>query len=197
MPDLSPDAEDPDDDFVLMQRTARGDEEGFRQLVERHQGAVRGTIYRMLNGSQETDDLAQQVFLRVWKASSRYQPSAKFTTWLMTITRNVVFNETRRKGRASFLSFDAPEPGEEIRSLADPSSTRPDEEAGGQELSEAIDRALQELPEKQRLALILHRYEDMPHEEVAKVLGVTIPSVKSLIFRAREALRHKLARFLK
>ncbi len=87
------------DDAALMAEVARGDTVAFERLVERHQALVIGTVGRMLGSNSEVEDVAQQVFIRVWKGASRYRPTAKFTTWLLTITRNLVFNEARRRKR--------------------------------------------------------------------------------------------------
>jgi RNA polymerase sigma-70 factor (ECF subfamily) len=137
------------------------------------------------------------VFLRAWKSASRYQPEAKFTTWLMTITRNLVFNESRRKKRARLETLDLPdEPDHPHRQIADPSQKAADTEALNAELQNAIDKAIAALPEKPRTALILRRYENMPYEEIAKVLQTSVPSVKSLLFRARATLKEQLQEYL-
>jgi RNA polymerase sigma-70 factor (ECF subfamily) len=120
--------------------------------------------------------------------------AAKFTTWLLTITRNLVFNETRRRGRARLLPMEH-EDGSP-REIHDTVSLQPGRELQEKELQNAIEAAIATLPEQQRLALILRRYEDMPYEEIAAVLETTVPSVKSLLFRAREDLRAKLEKFL-
>ena len=93
-------------DFTLMERIGAGDHEAFRQLVVRHQNAVIGTVAKMLGNPSEAEDIAQQVFLRIWRHAKRYRPDAKFTTYLYTITRNLVFNETRRKSRKKEVSSD-------------------------------------------------------------------------------------------
>lgn len=179
-----------------MRRSGAGDEAAFRELVERHQSLVRGTLYRMLPSEADAEDLAQQVFVRVWHAAPRYRPEAKFTTWLLTILRNLVFNDSRRRSRARFFSWqdDSNElpPTEPVASATE----RPDRQEHSRELGAAVESALQELPEKQRLALVLHRFEGLPHEEVARVLGTSVPSTKSLIFRARESLRITLQQWL-
>lgn len=185
---------DPSDD-ALIAASAIGDEEAFRMLVERHSGLVRGTVHRMLGNATDAEDCAQQVFVKVWRAAASYKPDAKFTTWLLSITRNVVFSELRKKKIRALFSLQATEDPETGRMPGDPPApahARPDEEALGSELREAIRVALAALPAKQRMALILHRFEQLPHEEVAKVLRVTVPSVKSLIFRARAELRAAL-----
>lgn len=188
-----PATEDPD--VALMARVAGGDEGAFRELVERHQHAVVGTIAKMLGDPVEAQDLAQLVFLRVWKSARRYQPTAKFTTWLFTVARNLVFNESRRRGRRREVSIEEREAAGAFHSDGTPSA-RPDQELLDQELCETIDRAISSLPEAQRLAVVLRRYENMPYEEIATVLGTSVASVKSLLFRARETLRQHLARYL-
>ena len=184
----------PLDDAELMQRTASGDERAFEELIERYQMLVIGTVAKMLGDASTAEDLAQQVFIRVWQAAPRYRATAKFTTWLMTITRNLVFNETRRRGRARLFPMEH-EDGTP-REIHDLRSVEPGHRLQEKELQDAIERAIASLPEQQRLALILRRYEEMAYEEIAAVLETTVPSVKSLLFRAREELRSKLAKFL-
>jgi RNA polymerase sigma-70 factor (ECF subfamily) len=191
----SPQTATDDPDVVLMARVAQGDEAAFRQIVERHQHAVVGTIAKMLGDPTEAQDLAQLVFLRVWKSARRYQPTAKFTTWLFTVARNLVFNETRRRGRKREVSIEEREAAGVVHADASPAA-RPDQELLDGELRAAVDQAITSLPENQRLAVVLRRYENMPYEEIAVVLGTSVPSVKSLLFRARESLRLQLARYL-
>src|ERR1700726_4190265 len=112
-PDRSPDAED----VRLMQLVGRGDTAAFQELVERHQTLVAGTIARMLGSNSEVEDVAQQVFIRVWKSAGRYVPRAKFTTWLLKITRNLVFNEMRRSKRHAHIPIQTE--SEEIIPLRD------------------------------------------------------------------------------
>jgi RNA polymerase sigma-70 factor (ECF subfamily) len=134
--------------------------------------------------------------VRVWKHAARYQPSAKFTTWLMTITRNLVFNEMRRRRRSQQVSMDADE-GDTIRhQLVDEQAVAPSEEMLDSELHEAIDAAIASLPETQRLAIVLRRYEGMPYEEIAEVLKTSVPAVKSILFRARAELKARLKKYL-
>ncbi len=203
-PPSSPaDPEDNAQDVALMRRTGAGDEAAFAELVQRHQTRVIGTVARMLgaDAAGDAEDVAQQVFVRVWKSAARYEPTAKFTTWLFTITRNLVFNELRRrKSRPTFSLDHAADPGGESgarpREAVDPAAPSPDEGIREVEVQRAIDEAIAQLPETQRLALVLRRYEDLPYEEIARVLDLTIPAVKSLLFRARNDLRERLASFL-
>lgn len=194
MPHDSP-AHDDAEDVRLMQLAGRGDMAAFEQLVERHQNLVIGTIGRMLGNSSDVEDLAQQVFVRVWRNAGRYVARAKFTTWLLTITRNLVFNELRRRKRHHALPLQVDEEGEE-RPIADEQTREPDAALLERELDEAIRSAIAELPETQRMAVVLRRYEELSYEEIAEVLGQTVPAVKSLLFRARAELRSRLSKYL-
>jgi len=185
-----------EEDLMLMAKIANGDERAFEQLVAKHQQAVIGTIGKMTNHSPETEDIAQQVFLRLWKAASRYKPKAKFTTYLFTITRNLVFNDTRKKTRRRELSIDTDEQNWHD-SIADPSSSsRPDQSLAEDELRLQVDKAVADLPETQRLAVILRRYEQMSYDEIAEVLDTSVSAVKSQLFRARKSLRDSLKAYL-
>ena len=179
----------------LMMKVRDGDMKAFERLVELNQRAVIGTVARMLNNLDDAHDIAQQVFIRVWRSAARYEPSAKFTTWLFTITRNLVFNEMRRRTRKREVSI---EEQLEVHHLdhAAPERANPDVQAQQEELERAIDAAIQSLPEKQRLAVALRKYEDMPYEEICVVLGMSLSAVKSLLFRARNDLKAKLAAYL-
>ncbi len=180
------------DDLVLIARAGQGDERAFSQLVERHHPAVIGTISRMLGNDTEAHDLAQQVFIRVWRSAPRFRPEAKFTTWLFTITRHLVFNEIRRLSRAKLQPLDPSEEEGPPCEWADPAARTPLADLQAHETRRAIDAAIAALPEQQRLAVVLRRYEDLSYEEIAKILETTVSSVKSLLFRARTTLREQL-----
>jgi RNA polymerase sigma-70 factor (ECF subfamily) len=197
MPDVppkTPDRSDDDEDVRLMRLVAGGDTAAFQQLIERHQTLVAGTIARMLGSNSEVEDVAQQVFLRVWKSAARYVPRAKFTTWLLKITRNLVFNELRRSKRQAHVPIQAE--SEEIIPLRDETIQAPDASLLEAELQKAIEEAIGKLPETQRMALVLRRYEELSYEEIADVLELSVPAVKSVLFRARSDLREKLHRYL-
>lgn len=180
----------------LMLRVKEGDAEAFESLIEIHQHAVVGTVAKMLGNPSDAEDIAQQVFLRVWKSARRYEPKAKFTTWLFTITRNLVFNETRRRQRRGPHSSLDQRLEESQWEEADHRTKTPDRATLDSELFDAIDASIQALPEKQRLAVILRRYEEMPYEQIASILKTSVSSVKSLLFRARTTLKEELARYL-
>jgi len=184
------------DDVALMLRVKEGDLEAFEALVLRHQHSVVGTAAKMLGSAADAEDIGQQVFVRVWKSAARYEPSAKFTTWLMTITRNLVFNELRRRRRTQQVSMDADEEDRIPHQFIDEEAPAPSEELLDAELQEAIDAAIASLPENQRLAIVLRRFEGMPYEEIAEVLKTSVPAVKSILFRARSELKARLKKYL-
>jgi RNA polymerase sigma-70 factor (ECF subfamily) len=195
--ELSPPGRTPEDaeDIRLMALASAGDMAAFEQLVERHQRMVVGTVGRMLGTNSDAEDIAQQVFVRVWKNLKRYEPRAKFTTWLLKITRNLVFNELRRRSRHPAVPLQS-ETDEEERPLKDEQAVAPDSALLDQELQEAVDAAIAELPETQRMAVILRRYEELSYEEIAEALDQSVSAVKSLLFRARTELRENLKRYL-
>ena len=188
-------------DKALMVRIADGDEEALRELIEKHQGAVYGTISKMLGDPIEAQDLAQQVFVRVYRAAGSYRAVAQFKTWMFTIVRNLVFNEHRRRSRATFIPLQPPEAETNApRShagleLPDPAKD-PGERALDKEMMAAVDRAIVALPEQQRLAIVLRRYDEFSYEQIAEILKTSVPATKSLLFRARETLRTALQDYL-
>jgi RNA polymerase sigma-70 factor (ECF subfamily) len=178
-----------------MELVSAGDTGAFEDLVERHQRLVWGTVARMLGSNSDVEDIAQQVFVRVWKSAIRYVPRAKFTTWLLKITRNLVFNELRRRSRHAQLPVLG-ESEETARPIADERATPPDASLLEQELQQAIETAIAALPETQRMAVVLRRYDELSYEQIAEVLDQSVPAVKSLLFRARTELRSSLGRYL-
>jgi RNA polymerase sigma-70 factor (ECF subfamily) len=182
-------------DVALMSRIGAGDHAAFRTLVERHQDAVVGTVAKMLGNPADAEDIAQQVFLRIWRHAKHYRPEAKFTTYLFTIARNLVFNESRRRSRRKEVSTEEREESSHLQVEANP-DRQPDAELLQAELQRAVDAVIAALPEVQRLAVVLRRYEQMPYEEIAVVLKLSLPAVKSLLFRARTTLRESLSGYL-
>ena len=195
--EIGPPGRTPEDaeDIRLMELIGAGDDRALEQLVERHQRLVIGTVGRMLGAGSDAEDIAQQVFVRVWKNAKRYEPRAKFTTWLLKITRNLVFNELRRRSRHPQVPLQS-ESEEEERPLKDEHAVAPDASLLEHELQEAVDAAIANLPETQRMAVILRRYEELSYEEIAESLDQSVSAVKSLLFRARTELRESLKRYL-
>ena len=199
---ISPSDSAPDvaaQDLRWMERIKTGDEEAFREFVEAHQYRIIGVIAKMLGDETDAQDIAQQVFVRVWKSAPRWQPTAKVTTWLFKITRNLVFNEVRRRKRHPVQSLDATlasDEGDRPRQIADPGVKAADTALLDDEMQAAIQTAIDELPETQRMAVILRRYDDVPYEEIGEILDLSVPAVKSILFRARTDLREKLRKYL-
>ena len=188
---LSADAQD----VEWMRLAAAGDMEAFERLVESHQMRIIGTVAKMLGDDTDAEDIAQQVFLRVWKSAPRYQPTAKFTTWLFKITRNLVFNELRRRKRHPVKPLEKEQEEHHFQAV-DLRTPAPDATMLDEEMQRAIQAAIDSLPEAQRMAIVLRRYEEMPYDEIGEVLGLSVPAVKSVLFRARADLREKLRRYL-
>lgn len=190
----SPDAEPDELDTELMLRVRHGDAAAMRTLMARHRDAVYAMARRMLPDSAEAEDLAQRTFIRVWKAAHSYEPTAKFTTWLFTILKNLVFNEVRRLSRKPASSLEEHEEcGYGVVAEGQPS---PADALRQKELEEIVEAALGALPPKARMAMELRRVQQMNYEEIGAVLGMSLPAVKSLIFRARQALKESLAEYL-
>ena len=183
------------DDLRLMRLVGRGDTTAFEELIQKHQALVAGTVARMLSSNSDVEDIAQQVFIRVWKSARRYVPRAKFTTWLLKITRNLVFNEMRRTKRRAHVPLQ-PEAGAEDPPLKDDLNLAPDVSLLETELQQTIEEAILQLPETQRMALVLRRYEQLSYEQIGEVLDLSVPAVKSVLFRARSELRSRLSKYL-
>ncbi len=181
-------------DIELMKRVGTGDSEAFQLLVEAHQFAVVGAATKMLGCPTEADDIAQKVFLRVWKAAPRYKPTAQFNTWLYTITRNLVYNETRRRRRKPAVSLE--ELAEETHQVVpDLHAILPDEHAICSELEEAVDKAIQSLPERQRIAIFLRIRREVSYLEIGRMISASEAAVKQLVFKARTQLRASLQQY--
>ncbi|MBM3849096.1 MAG: sigma-70 family RNA polymerase sigma factor [Verrucomicrobia bacterium] len=190
-------SQDPDTQRML--RVKRGDEEAFQELVERWNRPVIGFIHRTLPDPDEAEDLAQSTFVQLWRTAGRYQPTARFSTFLFTIARNLCLNEIRRRVRHPADPLEEPREGDEdhaARQIEDPRQRTAGDEAGRAELFRLVDQALDELPEKQRTALMLCREGELSYEEIAEVLGTSLQATKSLIHRARLTLRQRLKPYL-
>lgn len=174
--------------------------ESFAVLVERYRQPVIHFLFRTLPDATEAEDLAQMVFVQLWKSSPRYEPSARFTTFLFTIARNLCLNELRRRARHPADSIDAAAAEDEsnpYRQIPDIRVASADEAVQGGELVEKVQEALDALPEKQRTALHLCREGELSYEEIAVVLRLSVQATKSLIHRARESLKGRLKPYLR
>ena len=191
--------EQADPDARLMLRVQQGDREAFELIVEKYKQPILNLLSRSLNDPNEAEDLAQNVFVQVYKSAQRYRPTARFSTWIYTIARNLCLNEIRRRTRHPAESLEAGNlPSDEGPSRQWP-DTRSESSAAGllrTELQEKVAQAIAELPEKQRLAILLCQDEELSYEEISQVLECSVSATKSLIFRAREQLKARLKPYL-
>jgi len=187
-----------DPDAALMMRVKEGDMAAFTELVDKYKQPVMNLVYRMLRDVTEAEDVAQNVFVQVHRSAYRYQISSKFSTWLFTIARNLSLNEIRRRSRHPADSMEAAssEQDQPWHQYQDMKATPPPDKLLYGELEQKIEDALSELPENQRIALLLCRQEELSYEEMANVLGCSLSAVKSLIHRGRETLKQKLKPYL-
>jgi RNA polymerase sigma-70 factor (ECF subfamily) len=186
-------------DVQLMLDVKAGDERSFELLLQRYRTPLVNFLYRMVRAREEAEDLAQEVFLRVYRARKDYVPSAKFTTWLFRIATNLALNSVRdNRHQRMEVSLDAPvtvdaEDGDQ--KALDIAEKHPNieqylvEEARKKMIRHAIDK----LPEKQRAAVLLHKYQELDYGDIAKILECSESALKSLLFRAYETLRVELA----
>ena len=184
----------------LMLAWQAGDEEAFERLVNTYSGQVFALLTRFLGHSSVREDLVQEVFMRVVRARDRYRATARFTTWLYRIVFNLAVNETQRAGSRDHVSLDAgPRAGREDEGapdLPDGRAADPSDDLQRADVVHAVRAAIAELPENQRMALVLAKYHELPYTEIATVLGSTEKAIKSMIHRARTALRASLAPYL-
>ncbi len=201
------DGPDPDDqvrldeleDSELMQRYADGDERAFALLFDRHRGPLYNFILRSCSRRDVAEELLQDVFLRVIKSAGRYEPSAKFTTWLYTIARNACIDAARSRSRADVYSLQNPvgkddDEGETHQQrLADPEAQSGSVDAERKVFRDRLQQALEKLPEKQREVFVLREISGLKFREVAEVIGTKVPTVKSRMRYALKTLRGELA----
>lgn len=189
-----------DPDAALMLRVKQGDTAAFTELVEKYKQPVMNLAFRTLHDATESEDLAQNVFVQVYKSAARYKSTAKFSTWLFTIARNLCLNEIRRRSRHPAESLDAPHPEQEdqpLQQFEDKRTASPPETLLQGELARNVERALADLPENQRAAILLCRQEDLSYEDIAEILGCSVSATKSLIHRGRETLKERLKGYLR
>ena len=166
---------------ALIERAKLGDQDAFRQLVERYQGAVHNLAYRMLGSTDEAEDAAQEIFVRIYRQLGRYDPERKFSTWTLAIATNYCIDQLRRR-RLQLV------PLENIVPWARAREAGPEGEALDQEARDEVQQLLRHLPEKYRAPLVLRYWEELSCAEIAEILGVPEGTVKTQIHRARKAL---------
>lgn len=182
-------------DAEVMLRVKTGDESAFTYLVQKYRRQMVGFMYRMCHNTAAAEELAQEVFLRVYRSRESYEASAKFNTWLYRIATNLAVNharDTRHERAENTLRLD--EPDQETGTtpdLADGSLTA-EEQMLQRERMAVIRQKVQALPERQRLAVVMHKYQQMDYREIAEVMKLSESATKSLLFRAYETLREQL-----
>jgi RNA polymerase sigma-70 factor (ECF subfamily) len=190
---------DPDTRLMI---SVRDDEPGaFETLVDHYQHRLVAVLHHLIGNLEEAEDLAQEVFLRVYRARKKYRAKCKFSTWLFTIANNLALNTLRARQRKPVVPFRTrdsgplgPRPAEQL--LRDSSSNQPVRRIQELELAGIIQQALDGLNERQRLAVLLNKFEDMNYAEIAEVMGLTTKAVKSLLCRARNNLRAVLQDYI-
>lgn len=191
--------EDPGVQWMLAYQ--RGDERAFDRIVETYSGQVFSLLTRFLGAKAGREDMVQDVFLRVVRARERYEPTARFSTWLYRIVFNLAVNETQRAGGKEVSGHDGgggneDEVGDALLNWRDEKVEDPSERMAQDDVVLAVRAAIARLPEQQRMALVLAKYHELPYTEIASVLGSSEKAVKSLVHRARENLRVTLAPYL-
>jgi RNA polymerase sigma-70 factor (ECF subfamily) len=188
-----------DPDAALMLRVTQGDTGAFALLVDQYKQPVINFAHRMLRDTAEAEDVAQMVFVQVFKSAHRYHVASKFSTWLFTIARNLCLNEIRRRARHPLESMDATHPAQEgqpARQFEDMKTASPPESLLHGELEEKIEEALARLPENQRIGILLWQQGELSYEAIARVLGCSVSATKSTIHRGRETLKQQLKPYL-
>jgi len=182
-----------DYDAELMLRVKGGDDASFGVLLEKHRNPVIHFLYRMVQNRAVAEELAQEVFLRVYRSRASYEPTAKFTTWLFRIATHLALNSIRDgKNDRKRESLDDMVDDQPVRQVSDNRPTIEQAMLYQARLAE-VKKAIQTLPEKQRAAVLMHKYEEMEYSQIARALNCSESAVKSLLFRAYETLRARLA----
>jgi len=189
-----------DPDIRLMLRVRDDDAEAFAELVELYQHRLVTVMQHMVGTTEEAEDLAQEVFLRVFRGRKKYHPKAKFSTWLFTIANNLALNILRSRQRRPTIPLNVrdsgplgPRPAEQ---LVHDKENQPHQRIQQQELAAKVQAALDTLNERQRIAVVLNKFEDMNYAEIAEVMELSTKAVKSLLSRARDNLREALRGYI-
>src|SRR5580692_7367132 len=186
-------------DAQIMLRVKAGDESAFEYLVQKYRRPMLSFMYRMAHNSAVAEDLAQEVFLRVYRSREKYEASAKFTTWLYRIASNLAVNharDTRHQRPENTVSLDEPDQETGLTMDVPDNSLTAEEAIVRRERLAAIRQRVQALPERQRIAVIMHKYQQMDYHQIAEVLKLSESAIKSLLFRAYETLRVQLKEFV-
>lgn len=189
-----------DPDIRLMLRVRDDDAAAFAELVERFQHRLVAVMNHLVGNADEAEDLAQEVFLRIYRIRAKYRPKAKFSTWLFTIANNLALNALRDRRRRPVLPLEVRESGalgpRPVENSVAARDEPPSQALQQQELADVIRLALDDLNERQRVAIVLNKFEDMNYGEIAEVMGLSTKAVKSLLSRARSKLRETLQGYI-
>lgn len=191
-----------DPEVQLMLRAKKGDDEAFSKLVTTYQDRLTTIFLHMTQNQESAEDLAQDVFMRIYRARNGYQPTAKFSTWLFRIANNLAINAHRKKMKRKEVALPAGETTSmsgvrpEGTALADKSALMPTRQIDRHELQAVVQKAMDQLNERQRLTVLLHKFEGMSYIEIADSMEMTVPAVKSLLSRARDSLRTSLEPYM-
>jgi RNA polymerase sigma-70 factor (ECF subfamily) len=186
-------------DADVMLRVKAGDDSAFEYLVQKYRRQMISFMYRMSHNSAAAEDLAQEVFLRVYRSRTNYEPSAKFTTWLYRIATNLAVNharDTRHERPENTVNLDQPDSETGQTPDVPDSSITVEEAILRRERLAAIRQKVQALPERQKIAVLMHKYQQMDYKQIAEVLKLSESATKSLLFRAYETLRVQLKEFV-
>lgn len=184
-----------------MLRARNGDDEAFTKLVVAYQDRLINIFYHLVGTQEAAEDLAQDVFMRIYRARHGYVPTARFSTWLFRIANNLASNKRRDAGRRKEVAISGSESGPlgvrpEEQLAVDKSALMPTRQLDKRELQGVVQRALESLNDRQRVALLLHKFEDMSYQDIADAMELTPAAVKSLLSRARESLRQVLEPYM-
>jgi RNA polymerase sigma-70 factor (ECF subfamily) len=189
-----------DPDIRLMLRVRDDDAQAFADLVELYHHRLVTVMHHLVGSNEEAEDLAQEVFLRVYRGRKKYHPKAKFSTWLYTIANNLALNVLRTRQRRPTIPLSVrdsgplgPRPAEQ---LVHDKGDQPPDRMQKKELTAVVQQALDTLNERQRIAVVLNKFEDMNYADIAEVMGLTTKAVKSLLSRARDNLRVALQEYI-
>jgi RNA polymerase sigma-70 factor (ECF subfamily) len=190
---------EPQSDADIMLRVKAGDQSAFEYLVQKFRRPMVSFMYRMAHNSAAAEDLAQEVFLRVYRSRETYEPSAKFSTWLYRIATNLAVNharDTRHERPEVQVSLDEPDEESGTTLELPDASLNAEQQMVRRERLLAIRKKIEALPEQQRLAVLMHKYQQMDYKQIADVLKKSESATKSLLFRAYETLREQLKEFI-
>jgi len=191
-----------DPDVQLMLRTKAGDEAAFQELVNNYQNRLIAVFFHLVHDQEAAEDLAQEAFLRIYRSRHTYQPTAKFSTWMFRIAGNLASNSRRSKGRRREVPLNIRDSGPlghrpEEKMIAEKSGMMPGRQLDRNEVQSVVQAALNELSDRQRMALLLHKFEGMSYADIGESMEMSAAAVKSLLSRARENLRERLEKYVR